>query len=78
MLMSQKMVEEIKILLHFNLNTTLEGIKIHHTAAPETIDAVRRLHDKGLVTQVDGGYLTDLGRTAAEHASACYTILMSG
>jgi len=33
------------------------------------------LHEKGLITQVDGGYLTDLGRKAAEHSQALTTIL---
>jgi len=41
------------------------------------IEAVRRLHAKGLLTQVDGGYLTGLGRDAAEHAQAMLTILTS-
>ena len=31
--------------------------------------------EKGLVTQIDGGYLTDLGRSAAEHAQALILIL---
>jgi uncharacterized protein (TIGR02647 family) len=35
------------------------------------------LHAKGLLTLVDGGYLTGLGRDAAEHAQAVLTILTS-
>ena len=31
----------------------------------------------GRVTQMDGGYLTGLGRDAAEHAQAALTILTS-
>jgi uncharacterized protein (TIGR02647 family) len=77
-MLKQDLIDELNILLHYNLTTTLEGIKIHHDAEPAVIEAVKRLHEKGLVTQVDGGYLTDLGRTAAEHAQACYTILISG
>ncbi|MEN8801281.1 MAG: TIGR02647 family protein [Thiogranum sp.] len=38
---------------------------------------MQRLHGKGLVTERDGGYLTDLGREAAEHAQAALTILTS-
>ena len=74
---SQQLVDELNVLMHFNLASTLEGIKVHTTAEPALIAATRRLYDKGLVTQVDGGYLTDLGREAAEHAEAVLTILTS-
>lgn len=77
-MLKQDLIDELNILLHYNLTTTLEGIKIHHDAESAVIEAVKRLHRKGLVTQADGGYLTDLGRTAAEHAQACHTILVSG
>ncbi|GAB4269690.1 MAG: TIGR02647 family protein [Methylomicrobium sp.] len=77
-MLKQELVDELNILLHYNLETTLEGIKIHKDADPSVITAVQRLHKKGLTTQSDGGYLTDLGRTAAEHAQACLLILTSG
>ena len=48
---------------------------MHHEAAAEIRAAAERLHDKGLVTQKDGGYLTDLGRKAAEHAQDLLIIL---
>ena len=60
--------DELNILSRYNLNTSQEGVKIHSSAEPEVIAAAQRLFDKGLITQADGGYLTDLGRTAAEHA----------
>ncbi len=69
------LLDELNILLQFNLETTQEGIKIHKTAAPEAIAATARLFTKGLITQPDGGYLTDLGHIAAEHAHATHTIL---
>ena len=37
--------------------------------------AAQRLHDKGLTTLNDGGYLTSLGLDAAEHAQSLLTIL---
>jgi uncharacterized protein (TIGR02647 family) len=40
------------------------------------IAAVERLYEKGMLTQVDGGYLTDLGLKATEHAQALITMLM--
>jgi uncharacterized protein (TIGR02647 family) len=39
------------------------------------IEAAKRLCAKGLTTQNDGGYLTDLGIEAAEHAQRMLTIL---
>lgn len=72
---TQEQIEELDMLLHYRLDTTMEGIKVHHTAKPAVIAAVKRLHEKGLVTQVDGGYLTDLGRETAEHAQALLLLL---
>ncbi|PCI06267.1 MAG: TIGR02647 family protein [Gammaproteobacteria bacterium] len=66
---------EIDILIRFNLQSTQQGIKVHSKAQEEQIDAVQRLFDKGLVTAIDGGYLTDLGRKAAEHAQALLLML---
>ncbi len=70
MIYQQDLLDELNLLLKFNLETTLEGIKIHSNARPATISAAERLHDKGMITQNDGGYLTDLGHEAAEHAQA--------
>ena len=72
---SKEQIAELDVLIHFNLDTTLQGIKFHASARPELIDAVERLHEKGLVTQTDGGYLTDLGHEAAEHAQALLLML---
>lgn len=71
------LVDELNTLSRFDLATSQQGIKVHKTADPAVIAAVRRLHAKGLLTQVDGGYLTGLGRDAAEHAQAVLTILAS-
>ncbi|WP_411727894.1 TIGR02647 family protein [Methyloglobulus sp.] len=72
---SQDNLDELNILVRYKLTTTLEGIKVHTTAAPATIDATRRLFHKGLVTLADGGYLTTLGHEAAEHAHAMLGLL---
>lgn len=52
-----------------------EGIKVHSSAEETVIAATRSLFDKGLISQADGGYLTDLGRTASEHAQDLLRIL---
>ena len=72
-----ELIEELGILTRYNLTTTQQGIKVHNTADASIVLAMQRLHGKGLVTEADGGYLTDLGREAAEHAQAALTILTS-
>ena len=72
---SKEQIAEIEILIHYNLETTQHGIKVHSNAGEARVEAVQNLFEKGLVTQFDGGYLTDLGRTAAEHAQALILIL---
>ena len=75
MAFTPELIAELEILALFNLGTTQEGIKVHHTATPSAIAAAKRLHDKGLINQPDGGYLTGLGLDAAEHAQVLLTIL---
>jgi uncharacterized protein (TIGR02647 family) len=77
MTIKQALIDEIELLLRYNLDTTQEGIKVHHTAREGLISAVERLHEKGLVTDKDGGYLTDLGHETAEHTQAALRILTS-
>ncbi len=71
------LVHELNTLIRFDLDTSQHGIKIHKTADAAVISATQRLHAKGLITQADGGYLTSLGRDAAESAQAALTILTS-
>ncbi len=75
MIFTAELVDEINLLSQFNLKNEQDGIKVHHEAAPELIGAAQRLHDKGIITKDDGGYLTDLGRKAAEHAQDLQIIL---
>ncbi len=71
-----EIIQEFNILTRYNLDTTQEGIKVHaSSASPEVIAATKRLFDKGLISQADGGYLTHLGREAAEHVQAALVIL---
>lgn len=77
MLLTDELVAEIKLLSLFNLESVQEGVKVHGNADPGLIAAAQRLFDKGLITQHDGGYLTDLGIEVAEHAQRMLTILTS-
>lgn len=77
MAIQQQLIDEFEILLRYNLATTYEGIKVHHDARPALRYATARLFDKGLITQQDGGYLTDLGHEVAEHIQSATAILQS-
>ncbi|MDH5407195.1 MAG: TIGR02647 family protein [Gammaproteobacteria bacterium] len=75
MSIAQERVDELNLLLQFNMNSLQEGIKVHTSAETSVINAAQRLFDKGLLTQVDGGYLTDLGMEAAEMADKLLRII---
>ena len=59
--------EEMKLLAKFPEKSQLEGIKIHNSATPSVINSAKSLFDKGLITQPDGGYLTDCGLETVNH-----------
>lgn len=75
MKITEQTIAEIRFLTLFNLATHQEGVKVHHTADPQLIAAAESLYAKGLIDQHDGGYLTDLGIEAAEHAEKLLIIL---
>lgn len=77
MAISSEIIAELNTLMLYNVTNPQEGIKVHKDAEQSRIDAAHRLFDKGLVTQADGGYLTVLGREAAEHLHMAHTILTS-
>jgi len=75
MKLNADLIDELSLLSQFSLNSTLEGIKVHGDASQSMIDAAQRLFEKGLITQFDGGYLTDLGKDAALHLTRLNSIL---
>jgi uncharacterized protein (TIGR02647 family) len=70
-----ELIAELEVLALFNLDNHQEGIKVHATASPELVAAARRLYDKELTDQPDGGYLTSLGQDAAEQVQKLLIIL---
>lgn len=74
---TESLKAEIRVLTLFNLDSAMEGIKVHSSADAETHAAIKRLYNKGLITQEDGGYLTDLGIHCAEHLQTALRILES-
>lgn len=75
MKLTSKQINEVNALLLFDPQNPLDGIKIHSDANPDVISAVKSLFDKGLITQSDGGYLTDMGKKAAEYADLLLGLL---
>lgn len=67
-LVDQNMVDELNLLLRFPASSLMQGLKIHNDASQTVVHAAERLYSKGIITQPDGGYLTDLGIDLAEHA----------
>jgi len=64
--LDEELIAEINVLRLFSLESLQEGIKIHSSASPESQAAAKRLFKKGLISQVDGGYLTLRGQQVAE------------
>lgn len=69
------LIAELDLLLEFDISSARAGIKIHKTAKPEVIAAAQRLYKKKIISQEDGGYLTNIGMTSAEHAQALLSLL---
>ncbi len=72
---NNELTAELNLILKFPSNSLMQGLKIHQDADPAVIDAGKRLFDKGIVTQPDGGYLTNLGYDLAEHAKVLQSAL---
>lgn len=68
-------IADLNLLLQFDVSSAATGIKVHQDASQEMLDAVKRLFEKGLCTQADGGYLTDEGIVTAERADKLLRIL---
>jgi uncharacterized protein (TIGR02647 family) len=75
MTISNEMFDELNLLLQFPIDSMMTGIKIHQDAASETIEAARRLFDKGFTTASDGGYLTEAGIALIEHVQIVHSAL---
>lgn len=77
MAFNQDKTDELNLLLKFPTQSLMQGLKIHHDASQSMVLAAERLYEKGLITQPDGGYLTDLGIDVADHARQVASALTS-
>lgn len=65
---TDNLIAELDLLLKFPTDSMMQGLKIHHDADQGVVAAAERLYEKGITTQADGGYLTDLGLDLSDHA----------
>ena len=72
---SDDFVNELKILACFDPANMSLGIKLRSDMSDELCQAAVRLHQQGLISAEDGGYLTDLGIHCAEHLQTALRIL---
>jgi uncharacterized protein (TIGR02647 family) len=75
MAFSSDQIAELDLLLLFPDTSHMQGLKIHHDADPAKIAAAQRLFEKGVITQIDGGYLTELGHDLAKHVNILQSAL---
>ncbi len=75
MIFNTELTEELNLILKFPSKSLMQGLKIHNDADPAVVAAAQRLYGKGIVTQSDGGYLTNLGYDLAEHAKIIQSAL---
>lgn len=69
------LIADLELLARFNPRNIGEGLKIHHDADAAVRDAAQRLYDKRLITQADGGFLTDAGIEALQHLQVLFSVL---
>lgn len=75
MSVTAEMLEEINLLLKFPEASHMNGLKVHHEAEESVQAAAKRLFEKGLTDQPDGGYLTDAGIELHEHLRLIHSAL---
>ncbi|MCH7371139.1 MULTISPECIES: TIGR02647 family protein [Aeromonas] len=64
---SDDFVNELKILACFDPANMSQGIKLRSDMSEGLCQAAERMHQQGLISAADGGYLTPFGMTMLEH-----------
>lgn len=72
---TQDFIDELKVLACFDSSNLHQGIKLHKESPAGLHAAALRLHQRGLIEEQDGGYLTAFGRTQVEHLQHLLTAL---
>jgi len=77
MSLTPELLDELELLNLFDLSSNQGGLKVHHDAEKNKVTAAQRLFDKGIISQNDGGYLTDRGVETAEHVQILVKMLQA-
>jgi len=77
MSLTPDLLDELELLNLFDLSSTQGGLKVHQDADQRKVAAAQRLFNKGITTQMDGGYLTDRGVETAEHVQLLIKMLQA-
>ena len=64
---SNDFIEKLKILACFEPQNLSQGIKLRSDMDDNTRQAAAFLYQQGLISEVDGGYLTPFGIMMVEH-----------
>lgn len=70
-----ELIEELNLLRRISLNSMSDEISISVSSDPTAYATAERLFEKGIISQVDGGQLTDSGREAVEHMNRLFNQL---
>ena len=69
-----ELVDELNLLRRFSMGGPV-AMNVHDNPDAAVISAAARMFEKGLITEVDGGQLTDSGRAAIEHMERLFDLL---
>ena len=61
------LLADLTLLAQFDTKNLELGVKLHQVSDDSLRHAAQRLHAKGVITAVDGGYLTPFGVSLLEH-----------
>ena len=71
---NHELVEELNLLRRFSKGGPV-AMDVQANPDPAVTAAAARMFEKGLITAVDGGKLTDNGQTAVEHMERLFNLL---
>ena len=69
-----ELIEELTLLRRFGMGGPV-AMDVHDNPDPAVVAAAVRMHEKGLITEPDGGALTDAGREAVGHMNQLFNLL---
>ena len=69
-----ELIDELALLRRFSMGGPV-AMDVHDNPDPAIVAAAERLHEKGLISEPDGGELTDSGREAIEHMEKLFNLL---